>query len=38
MMQIEATALEWLDLAQPVQQRARFERRQGDWHASWLAP
>ena len=38
MMQIEATALEWLDLAQPVQQRARFERRQGGWHASWLAP
>ncbi|WP_085677606.1 MULTISPECIES: pyridoxamine 5'-phosphate oxidase family protein [unclassified Pseudomonas] len=38
MMRIEATALEWLDLAQPVQQRARFERRQGDWQAAWLAP
>lgn len=35
---VEPRALEWLDLARPVQQRARFLRHEGLWQSSWLAP
>ncbi|MNM25769.1 pyridoxamine 5'-phosphate oxidase [compost metagenome] len=38
LMCIEAQTVEWLDLTQPVQQRARFRRNEGLWQSSWLAP